>query len=397
MLEAIGKHKWRVIAGVALLGTLGSLYKLRLQPKLLLPSLVPEDPAKAKRMKEEMEASSKKEKMYKAFMFYLNKKIVENVSFVEAQIAQRVALAKLNDDVNSLSAFEGADNLARALGYVTSGIFVQRFIYLIVILQMALQSKKSLVKKKEEEKSSEMVLLKPDSMVLLKAMTEFITGVIDEIMLLANARARQINVSHKEAQELFTGIYQEAQNRYCSFQPKEEAKEIESYNLAIVNEFLSHIERTADFTETKAWMESLYFQSLLVEGIEIDFKALSFDYTKMLAIVYQNPHITVVNNRDIAFSLLKVCRDYMPKRMNRYKADISADNDMEFIARLVKMLSSESKEHPEDQSKGLRQSLKAFLNVVLFEENAKKNPLAELPDLSSLLSSELMENQLFGC
>jgi len=403
MLEAIEKYSWKVITGVALLGGIGGIYKLKqrsLPHPELFPPLIPENPAKFKSVKEELEARSKKEKMYKLFACRLNQKVAENVNFVEAQISQIIILEKLNADVNNLPTFDTAENLSKAVGYAIASLFLQRFVYLAVILQMALHNKKVMLREtKEEVKGEEIDSRKENASILLEPMTAFIRDITEEIASLVSKHVKKVSLLFNEAQELLESVYQEVERKYCSFEPKEEFirdKDISLYNLGIVNNFIARLGNPDTFIETKVWMESLYFQSLLMEGVDIDFKILCTEYNKLLQVVYQGKHLKdSINNRDIVFSLLKAQKEYIGKCASRYKSDINADSDIELTSKMMKMLSMDNNKDLEETktSKVYKQSLNDFLNLVLFEEKPTKDPLA---DLSSVFDTNFMESQLLG-
>ena len=413
MLKFINEHKSAL--GIAAIVTGIAAYYLRHRaPFVTKPSLMA---SLVKDRKREVEIAAK-EKAFKGVVLWIKQKIKENASFIESQLGVQAPVNEIKDSLNESGDFKNISPLLQVVTNTFASLFLQRFVHLLQIVRLSIHQKRGLpqfaeeVKEKQQIKQEEdapkispmiarikiknpkLVQNEAEPAAFCQIVIQFCARIVREVgeLVKGNIREDMILLSNGEGSGLIPNLFGKLKEMFCLLAcgKNSDPLEISSYRINIVNifgEMLREAEKTQpSFVELRGFVESSYFQSLFLQGADIDFRDFNAEYQKMVTLAFQGRIIDEkINVKDVVASVLKARKEWVGKVVTRYGNEIDANTESDYIDKMLKFIATELNQQPgEAVSESYKQSLKEFIIVTLFEEEVKSLSVAQLPSLADL-------------
>ena len=355
-METLIKHKWKAIIATSLLGVISFLYKTRRQsqPNTRL-KLAPKENPKAD---------------IKVMVYEIRKNIRESIGFVNEVLLETVPLRVLENKLNVTFEFNTTEELLLVLDYVFTEIIVQRFVFLISLVKNAIKYRncQKIEAVGEEVKDTVKSNNNFEEIMFFKAIKEYIGELVEEIhqYLKEYYVSKLLTLSNKEAIDLLTILYDNIRDEYWKLSLKEgmEALELESYHLKLVNRFTMKLKSAS---EVKEFIESVYFQSLVMQGMDIDFYKFNAEYQRIIPLAYQGRDINEsINNRDVVAAMLKGYKEFAQKRLIRYENEIGDESDIDCLEKMIKFIAPElnKSQNETNTSEVYKKQLKSFIKLI---------------------------------
>eukprot|EP00826_Nyctotherus_ovalis_P028623 TRINITY_DN22596_c0_g1_i1.p1 TRINITY_DN22596_c0_g1~~TRINITY_DN22596_c0_g1_i1.p1 ORF type:complete len:308 (+),score=77.86 TRINITY_DN22596_c0_g1_i1:21-944(+) len=273
------KHKWKMLIAASIIGAVGCLYRMKRQTQ---PSVIDSVKKDRPQIKEASALQTLTDK--------IKQRIRKDIEFITSTLLESIPLAILETRLNVSSEFNTTEELQLVLGYVFAETILQRFAFLLTLVNSAVQCMNCCVLEEEskgsvaKEKSSKL-----EDAIILKAVKEYIAQLAEKLQSFFKKcyASRLLVLSSKEAVSLLATLCSKLQEKYCKLVPKEGTNELnlESYHMKLVNTFTAKLKHGG---ELKEFIESVYFQSLLAQGIDADFYKLNAEYQK-ICLLYTSP------------------------------------------------------------------------------------------------------------
>ena len=230
-----------------------------------------------------------------------------------------------------------------------------------------------------------------EAYVFLQHVCSYMQSIVDDVRIHFEATLSALNtgLNNTECSQLLPNVYAQTKAKFCELQCGSGADplDLSSYAILAVSKFVGILKRQpaghAMYGEIEAFVGSVYFQSLLLQGLDLDFHVLNGEYQKMVALIFQGKaEEERVNIKDVVVGVLKAVEEARKKSDARYRSESELTSMNNYLEKLFKLLSSEQGQGSDDsKADTYKQSLKEFVVLMLFEQDDKSVMAGELPPL----------------